>query len=263
MYFSQAQAHKVSGNLRRALVDDGWLAVSASEGSQVLGAGFESGNFPGTLLYRKCEPKTRREPPLTRWAPTESAPPSLPMVPPRSPPALISTPPAARREPSPASRAKILYAEGRYEEASDVLLAHSAQAAEPEDYSLLARALANLGKLNEALSCCDQWLAADKLDAAAHYLRATVLQELGEPERARDALQRAIYLRPDIILAHFLLGNLALNMGRHAEAEKHFRNTLQLLNAQPPSEVLPESDGLTASRLTEIVQSFLSIATKP
>jgi len=69
-------------------------------------------------------------------------------------------------------------------------------------FSPVARALADQGKLAEALTWCDRWIAADKLDAAGHYLRAVVLLEQGDPEQARRALQRTVYLHEDFVLAH-------------------------------------------------------------
>ena len=125
--------------------------------------------------------------------------------------------------------------------------------ADPTACSLLARALANRGKLAEALVWCDRWIAADKLDAAGHYLRAVVLLEQGDPEQARRALQRAIYLQPDFVLAHFALGNLARSGGRNGEAGKYFANALDLLARLQPDTLPPESDGLTAARLTETI----------
>ena len=69
---------------------------------------------------------------------------------------------------------------------------------------------------------------------------------------------RALYLDPDFVLAHFGLGNLRLAQGRQREAERHFRNTLALLQRHPRDEPLPESDGLSAGRLVEIITSVLS-----
>jgi chemotaxis protein methyltransferase CheR len=127
------------------------------------------------------------------------------------------------------------------------------------EFSTLARALANQGKLAEALTWCDRWIAAEKLNAAGHYLRAVVLLEQGNPEQARRSLQRAIYLLPDFVLAHFALGNLARSAGRNGEADKHFANALHLLSRLQPDTLLPESDGLTAARLTETITALTSL----
>ena len=56
-------------------------------------------------------------------------------------------------------------------------------------FSLLARALANQGRLADAILWCDRWVAADKLDAGAHYLRAIVRLEDGEMTKKARAEQ--------------------------------------------------------------------------
>ena len=58
-------------------------------------------------------------------------------------------------------------------------------------------------------------------------------------------------------MAHFALGNLAKKLGRHALSRRHFRSALSLLERLEPDVPLPESAGLTAGRLTEIIRSTL------
>jgi chemotaxis protein methyltransferase CheR len=160
----------------------------------------------------------------------------------------------------PRAVAALLYQQGRYAEASDTLLdsltVHGTP--DPPAFSLLARALANQGKLSDALAWCDRWIAAAKLDCSGHYLRAVVLQELGDHEQARHSLQRAIYLQPRFVLGHFALGTLARVSGKSGGADKHFARALNLLRRCPPDELLPECDGLTAGRLAEIITSLLA-----
>ena len=127
---------------------------------------------------------------------------------------------------------------------------------QPADFARLTRARANEGRLDEALDWSERWIVADKLDAAAHYLNAMVLQELGDREPARRSLQRAIYLKPEFALAHFALGNLAERGGR---GNQHFKNALELLSRMPAEALVPESDGLTAGRLSEIITTLLPI----
>jgi len=158
---------------------------------------------------------------------------------------------------TPNAVAELLYLQGRYAEAADTLVTSFArQAPGPRAFSLLTRALANQGNLADALAWCDRWIAADKLDPAGHYLRAVVLLERGDPDQTRVSLQRALYLHPDFVLAHFALGNLARSRGKIGEAEKHFANALHSLRRYQPDDLLPESDGLTAGRLTETLTSI-------
>jgi chemotaxis protein methyltransferase CheR len=270
MYFTPPQMCKAIGNLHHALVEGGWLVVSPSEASHTLFPQFVTVNFPGAILFQKRDAtdrtkRTSARPSETaefvapaietpsRWAPQGST-----ARPTQPPPALPSEAPApATAPPPPYAVAEALYQQGGYAEAAATLLAAFAeQAPEPPAFSLLARALANQGKLADALAWCDRWITADKLDSAGHYLRAVILLEQGDPEQARASLQRAVYLHPDFVLAHFALGNLARGLGRNVKADKHFANAVHLLRGYRPDDPLPESDGLTAGWLTQTISAM-------
>jgi chemotaxis protein methyltransferase CheR len=259
MYFTPAQTRKVIGNLHRALMDGGWLAVSPSEASQALFTQFVTLNCPGVILYQKIEAGRRTAPlpwvPLATAVPTPDPRPAPTPDPAPAPP--LEAAPLADPFPAAFAVAASLYEQGCYGEAADTLLA-SFEEHQPgtQAFSLVARALANQGRLTDALSWCDRWIAADKMDAAGHYLRAVVLQEHGHHDDARGSLQRALYLEPNFVLAHFALGGLARSRDKHDQADKHFANTLDLLNRLQPHDVLPESDGLTAGRLTETITAM-------
>jgi chemotaxis protein methyltransferase CheR len=272
MYFTPPQARKVLGKLHSSLVKDGWLVVSPSEGPQALFSRFTPVNFPGVILYQKSDSKVHTE---QSWAlsshrePEEFVVPALeaplPWTPPTLPDVPLEAPFQPESAPTPLDVATSFYQQSRYAEAVDTLLASSTAHDPPnlQTFSLMARALANQGKLNDAKAWCDRWVAADKLDASGHYLRAVVLQELGDNDQARRSFQRAIYLQPDFVLAYFALGNLARNHGKYDEANRHFANASHLLRDCRPGDLLPESDGLTAGRLTEIISSIVAIETPP
>jgi chemotaxis protein methyltransferase CheR len=275
MYFTPPQIHKVIGNLRHALVEDGWLAVSPSEATKALFPRFTNVNVPGAILFQKSDALSRNEPtPMAFTQAPEFVVPaleeSLPRVPSAAPVAdwnpapLKEDPVVAEAARTPLAAAESLYREGRYAETVDTLLdAFAGRAPDPAAFSLLARALANLGRLADALAWCERWIAADKLNPAGHYLRAVVLLERGDPGQARSSLQRATYLEPDFVLAHFALGNLARGQDKSGEADKHFSNTLHLLRRYQPNDPLPESDGLTAGRLMETLTSMSDARSAP
>ncbi len=225
MYFTPPQVRRVVGNFHRVLAEDGWLVVSPSEASKTLYPQFASVNFPGAILFQKGQ----------AMPPAGSALPA---------PAPVMEPVApVPEEASPEPR------EG--------------PPADAEPFPLLARAFADQGELDEALACCDQWIAASKLDPAAHYVRGMILAERGVPLEARSSLQRSVYLHPDFTMAHFALGNLARSLGNTREAARHFANTLHLLGECPAEELLPESDGLTAGRLAQFIASMTAMESEP
>jgi chemotaxis protein methyltransferase CheR len=253
MYLAPEQAKKVVQKLYHALADGGWLIVSPSETSHVLFAAFHTVNIPGAILYRK-DPGgegrvASREPP----APSQNA---IECQVPRqhsSRETLHAKPqvPTAYRE------ALALYQQGHYAQVADILgelCAHDD--ANVQALALLARACANQGGLMQAQRWCEQALAADRLNASLHYLRATILQEQGALEEAILALQRALYLDQNFVLAHLALGTLALQRGKVKESSKHFETMLALLSAHGPDEILPESEGIAAGRLREIIAAM-------
>ncbi|MGZ8928593.1 MAG: CheR family methyltransferase [Methylobacter sp.] len=235
MYFTPEQAKKVVERLYHSLADEGWLIVSPTEASNALFSSFTPVEFPGAVLYRKIahsapEVSTTESPiPLSAALPDFlSAIELLPTVAP-----LILPEPA-------------------------LLLAHPditvlSQPDDCESFSRIARNCANQGKLAEAVEWCEKAIAVDKLNPSHCYLLATIRQEQGEKEIAMQLLMRAVYLDPDFILAHFALGNMHLSHGRYRKAERYFNKVLKLLHTYSQEEILPESEGLTAGRLEEIV----------
>ena len=261
IYFTPAHARKLVENLHHALMDESWLAVSPSECSQALFSQFTAVNFPGTVLYQKSGGVPVSPP---NWVPTPAPAPTAVFEASRQPDAPVAQAPLGTTDlvADSLELAQSLYAQGCYTEAADILLAvlgdGAAISARPRAFSLLTRALANQGQLADALAWSERWLAADKMDCAAHYLHAMILAEQGQPEAARRSLNRALYLQPEFALAHFALGNLARAAG-NGEAKRHFENALRLLRACAPDEPLPESDGLGAGRLMEIITTVLNL----
>ena len=117
----------------------------------------------------------------------------------------------------------------------------------------LARLHANQGNLQEAFRWCEKAVHLAKGDSRVHFLRAAILEEMGSFEEASRSLRRALYLDPNFAIAHFALGNLAKRQGKNQQSMKHFTNTLDLLASCEPDTVLPESGGLTAAVLKDLI----------
>lgn len=274
LYFTPLHARKLVEKLYNSLVDQGWLAVSPTERSQTLFSRFVAVNFPDAVLYHKDGVTERSSLARTASLPEPVAVFELPAVL-QGPPTVVTAdplqpevPPAKSPEessssvglPQPLAAAEYAFSQGRYGEAVDALLPAEH---EPRAFSLLARAYANQGKLTEALLWTARWIESNKVEPAAHYLQAMILQEKGEWRDARRALQSAVYLQPDFALAHFALGNLARGDGRAAEANRHFANALRSLRHRSADEPLPDSDGITVGRLVQTITALARIPGRP
>jgi chemotaxis protein methyltransferase CheR len=287
MYLAPERAQRVAQNLHRSLVEGGWLIVSPGEASHTLFLPFVTVNFPGAILYRKDSHSLRVAEDFTpRGMPVDATPEApqgqfsrdtaraergtvqLPVDFAVQSPPEVGVPPVWQEsrtldveeplpaQPPPYHEAFVLYEQGRYAEAEEWTTALlSKNPHDAEAMALLTRIYANQGKLAEALAWCERAVAADRLNPGSHYLHATIQQERGQMEEAVKSLKRALYLDPDFVLAHFALGNLALRPGKFEEADKYFENALLLLSAYPRDDLLPESNGLTAGRLMEIIRA--------
>lgn len=278
MYFELEHAKRVLQQLSHSLLEDGWLFINPVEIPQVALPQLVPVNFPGLIAHRKSSSLENVERVAVANLPYMPIEQQIPAVPiglhldelpaaafqPK--PQLITETPA-RLEPPPAEvpiraplqEASALYGQGRYADAAREI--HEVLSKTPGDaaaMAFLARTYANQGRLEDALTWCRQAIAVDKLNAGWCYLLATILQEHGLAEDAATALRRALYLDQDNALVHFALGNLIRRQGKARDSERHFRNALSILRGFRQEQVLPESEGMTAGRLAEIIQSALA-----
>ena len=279
MYFPRDKAQQVVRRFYRSINREGWLALSACENSIPFGTSFEPVFIDKVMMFRKgpawlaegCEQVPAFIPPATE---------DTVVLPSSVDPAGQELPTAERfAYPAPADQVKTEtapqehdhyleaqahYEQGRYGEAEEKLAGFAGSSAfdksakqRPPILLLLTRICANQGKIKEALGWCDQLVAADTLNPAGYFLRATILLENGDIERSVVSLRQALYLDPDFILANFLLGNQMRLLGKHTMARKHFNNTLALLDNIGDHEILPESEGLSAGSLRDIICTSL------
>jgi chemotaxis protein methyltransferase CheR len=225
MYFTWDRMRRVADNFHQALLDGGWLFVSPSEASHALFRNLIMETGEGTILYRKEDGRSR---------PAEVLPEAEAPAPEEAP-SWGAMPESTRETPLPPAP----------------------QPKGEKPMALLARAYANQGKLAEALELCGKAIVLDRLDPGLHYLRAMILQEQGQVDEAVVSLNRALYLDQNFALAHFSLGNLVRMKGKRKDAVRHFKVALSILGGYTLEEVVPASEGMTAARLREIVESTL------
>jgi chemotaxis protein methyltransferase CheR len=260
MYFSPDSVMTIGQSFYRSLVNGGWLILSPVELANGLFPQFNPTTFPTAILYQK---KTIAEPPLAKaehsiWLPG----------PEQDAPTLLAQALALSSHDQDEERlhcSESVDTEHLIETAAMLgqaaELRDGASQEDDEKFQMLcdaARSYANLGKLAEATNWCEKAIAANKLNPAARYLLATINQELGQNTTAIQLLRQTLYLDPDFVLAHFALANLCMSQHRAREAARHFDNALALLSQRPQDDSLPESNGLTAGRLTDIITAARS-----
>ncbi len=154
-----------------------------------------------------------------------------------------------------------LYKSGSISQAEEVLEALIAKKQDSNYpcFLLLAKIFANKNQLDKSEKMCHKAIQSNKTSTEAHYLLASVYMEQGKSKEAVKSLHNTLFLDPDFVMAHFLLGNILKNTGETIQSNKHFGNALKSLAKYDNHEIIVESDGLTAGRLAEIINSIIPV----
>lgn len=123
---------------------------------------------------------------------------------------------------------------------------------------LLIRSYANSGNFFQAKAWCEKFLHVYETSALLHYLYGTILNELAFNEKAITELKIAEELDPTLVIVNYQIGNILLAASQPMEAEKYFKNAINLLKNYPKEAIVPEGAGLTAGRLVELIEQGIS-----
>ena len=265
MYFSQRHSKKIIKQLYNSLSEGGYLIVSASELSIDNFKDFVPVNIDGMVIYRKLSKKDKKHVTLT----FDEAAPEIELT---KVPAVkvkhiekedVQYPDLDELKPEEQTNREKnisyneilkLYVQGKY---NDVINSIKDHPQTTDTQILLIKAYANLGKFSEALSVCEKSIVTDKLNPALHHLYATILQENNQYNEAITSLKRAVYLDPDFILSYFSLGNIYKRFGEINKSIKSYKNALSILDKYKQDEIIAESEGLTAGRFREIINTII------
>lgn len=264
MYFSREVAKQVADRLQRSVREGGYLMVTASEGSRDFQLpSIVSG---GEILYKKTSEVAPQPASAHTQAPGRSAAATTRQSAPAAPVRRGSTNaprPTQARATSPQrgglrlERRAYARAEQSAPTPAKVHVDRAATPVDPQEAAREARLLADKGDLVQALARCEAALECDKLNPALYYLKASILQELGHSDGAEQALQSTLFLDGGFTMARVMLGAIARGQSRTGESAKHFRAALSQLHEMPVDAVLPETDGLTAGEMAEMVVSLM------
>lgn len=264
MYMKQTRAQQVVNKFRKSLIEGGYLMVSATETSMMLFEDLKMHHYPGMICYEKQLQGVER---ATKKADQHKVVKDLILrdslkksYGSQKESTLVQKTTAFDMDPYYKPR------EPNYEDLyeSQVLPSEKQMEEDALEESIVrletvCRELADQGKLEEALKKVDQALELERLNARLYYLRAAILQEMECIESAIQALRKATYLEHDMVVAHFVLGNLYMHQGDTSKSRKSYDNALKLLDQYGVDELVPESDGLSAKRFKEIIRTTLKL----
>jgi chemotaxis protein methyltransferase CheR len=244
MYFTSDWVNKISQNLFQSLSEDGWFVVSSSELSSHVFPMFTPVNFQGAVLYRKTKKEYIQPFDFSLIEIQEPL---------KQPFQLLSFVPCIDEDLQQLSSKALADEALQSFNTSTLQQPKSTPEDSYADKIFAIRLLANQGYLSEALSLCNKTIASEKLAPGFYFMRASILQEMDKTSEAITSLKQGIYIDPDYVMGHFILGNLFIRQGNSKNAKRYFKNVLDLLNGRANDDILPESDGLSVKYIREII----------
>ena len=111
--------------------------------------------------------------------------------------------------------------------------------------------LADQGRLDEALSLCQQVLRADDLSSRGYFLRGLIHDQQGQSLVAAEDFQRVILLDIKAVMAHYHLAHVYRRIGRKSEALRSLQTVIRLLKKMGDTETIPDAKDWTVPGLLE------------
>ena len=252
IYFDTPTTQQVLTQFHNALAPGAYLFLGYSESLFRLFEGFELTEVAGAFLYRRPEVALRAPATPQRARAVPLSPPPVTHVDVRPPPrpASASARPerghAPRRTPAPGpgspplapqeflDGAVALFAEGRFGAARELLERLLERAGEDLAVRLtIANLYGILRQPDRARSCYTAALQIEPLSAEAHLFYGIHLVAAGESDAAALELSRALFLDPDLVLAHYYLGRCREAQKDAARARLAYRNALEAYRRRP------------------------------
>jgi chemotaxis protein methyltransferase CheR len=255
IYFDTPTTQQVLAHFHSALAPGGYLFLGYSESLFRLFEGFELSEVAGAFLYRRPETSVRAGSPLPLVTPRPGTlpavqPPSVRHVefPRAAPPLRASPAPAGARAPAPPPAeaatplapqeyldgAIALFADGRFGAARELLERLLEKGGEDLAVRLtLANLYGVLRQPDRARDCYLAALALEPLSAEAHLFYGIHLLAEREADHAAQELSRALFLDPDLALAHYWLGRCREAQREPQLARLAYRNAVEAFRRRP------------------------------
>ena len=250
IYFSQEGIKNVASKFYKSLVNKGVLLVSPVEASSILNTGFSHFMFQGTSIFQKTsDSKNVFVVPETKKKAT--------FIPPAQPVFVSKKLKPVQKPDRQAGEISIFQVQKKTENPQHKIEKTKAVDSDIEkNEGNKVRTAANKGELDLAKNLCLELIQKNKLNEEAYYLLASIYAELGDTTQAISTLERTLFLNPDFIMAHFLLGEILVNTNYNA-ALRHFKNALKCISKLNANHVIEGSDGLTAKDLEGLIHSII------
>lgn len=261
IYFRKDMVKRIIKKFYDLLEDNGYLFLGYSESLSKISRDFEPNSLYGVFFYEKMLPELRAKPARVPQAKPARVPQAKPIEVPSSPRTKVLPLRPITPEPEEIDE-KRLYLEGinhfgqeRFEKAAEIF-EHILEKNPRSPQALLGIGflLANKGKDPEARQKCQEVLEIDQLLPESYYLLGVLNEREGDLKATRECYQRAIFLEKDFIMAHFNLAILYKREGKWKEAQREFKNIVNILKSRKDNEPIKFSGGFNKRSFLKICE---------
>jgi chemotaxis protein methyltransferase CheR len=240
IYFSRETTRALVDRFRRTLGTNGWLLMGPAESLWQVSEEFALQGVGDAFAYRANRTSATPARPDPRQARPAAG--------------------ASARRPAGGSASVRVHRGGAHaEDRRPATLQAGKPARKPQpaagkpaqDPVAAAQAAFDDGTYDQAALLAEQALVADPVSSAAYLLLGHARLNQGEPDRAVEPLQRAVFLDPTAGHGHFLLAVALSSVGRLRQAAPAYRAAANTLPGVPAETVRRMLDG---RRLQELVQ---------
>lgn len=270
IYFDPKVIPLVMQKFHASLVPGGYLMLGASDLVAEPTDDLELYHWGNTFCFRRNADHASFALPTRQPFPAPVVPPAMPNPPPLQPvpePVVRAAEPAAAAAPAEGVRGRSPYVDviaclrdERWQAALEAANRHIEREGNNADLAQFrAKALANLGLMEEAAQASDASIVMAPLDKHTYLIKALIMVELNNTPKAMEALRKAIFLDATFVEAHFQLGLLQLRQGERKAGIRSLSNALELAERLDPERQVHNAPGLVFGRLAEILRRELNV----
>ena len=257
MYLNHNHIKNISKRFHKILKDDGWFISSQVELNDELFAQFSKVYSDDGIFYRKGELIKKNQNERISKRIQESVSNKIPLD--KNKKRQLRDVKEELTYSTPVSHElELLFNESKYIECIKIALTEIDKGNDDLTIlNILAKSYANSGQYKLATDVLDKIISQNPASDDTYYLYGTILAENNEINKAKTMFKKGLYINPDNLLSHFMLGNILKDEGNTKAAMIHYRNAMDITARIKEEEVERLFHGMNIKRLREFISKFI------
>ncbi len=257
MYLNHNHIKNISKRFHKILKDDGWFITSQVELNDELFGLFAKSYSEDGIFYRKSELINKKHNETISKRIQETTSNKIPLEKHKKR-QIRDVKEESTSLTTVSQELGLLFNESKYIECIKIALTEIEKGNEDLTIlNILAKSYANSGQYKLAADVLDKIISQNPASDDTYYLYGTILAENNEIAKAKTMFKKDLYINPDNLLSHLMLGNILKDEGNTKAAMIHYRNAMDITDKIKEEEVEKVSHGMNIKRLREFISKFI------